>query len=105
MLNIFHGCTSLSEVVSLNPTPPTISSNTFTEYTATLQVPISSKEAYQNANYWSKFTNIVEIDPSGIQSIILDKDINAPVYDLNGRKLKEPIRGINIIKGKKLMVK
>lgn len=101
----FFDCTSLSEVVSLNPTPPTISSNTFTEYTATLQVPISSKEAYQNAEYWKNFTNIVEIDPSGIQTITLDKDINAPVYDLNGRKLKEPIRGINIIKGKKLMVK
>lgn len=101
----FRGCSSLSEVVSLNPTPPTISSNTFTEYTATLQVPISSKEAYQNAEYWKNFTNIVEIDPSGIQTITLDKDINAPVYDLNGRKLKEPIRGINIIKGKKLMVK
>ena len=58
----FFDCTSLSEVVSLNPTPPTISSNTFTEYTATLQVPIGCKEAYQNANYWSNFVNIEEIE-------------------------------------------
>lgn len=101
----FRGCSSLSKVVSLNPNPPTISSNTFTEYTATLQVPTGSKTAYQNAEYWKKFTNIVEIDPSGIQSITLDKDTNAPIYDLKGRKLKEPSKGINIIGGKKVVVK
>lgn len=43
-------------------------------------------------------------DLSGIQYVTMDKkSIN--VYDLNGRKLKEPSKGINIIKGKKLMVK
>ena len=58
----FRGCSSLTSVISLNPTPPVISYNTFTEYTATLQVPIGCKEAYQNANYWSNFVNIEEIE-------------------------------------------
>lgn len=104
--NCFWGC-SLYEVTSLNHTPPTIYSNTFTSYPTftTLKVPIGSKTAYQNAEYWKNFTNIVEIDPSGVQSITLDKDINVPIYDMNGRKLKEPSKGINIISGKKYLVK
>ena len=101
----FADCKNLSMITSLNPTPPTITSNTFSNYTATLNVPKGSKTAYQNAEYWKYFTNIVEIDPSGVQTITLDKDINAPVYDLNGRKLKEPSKGINIIGRKKVVVK
>jgi len=101
----FAYCKNLSMITSLNPTPPTITSNTFSNYTATLNVPEGSKTAYQNAEYWKNFTNIVEIDPSGVQTITLDKGINAPVYDLNGRKLKEPSKGINIIGRKKVVVK
>ena len=44
-------------------------------------------------------------EPTSIQSIILDKETKAPVYDLNGRKIKEPNKGINIVGGKKLLVK
>lgn len=44
-------------------------------------------------------------DPSGVQNITLDKSTNAPIYDMNGRKLKEPSKGINIIGGKKYLVK
>ena len=69
-----------------------------------MQVPTESKTAYQNADGWKNFTNIVEIDPSGVQPITLDNDINAPVYDLNGRKFKEPSKGINIIGGKKIII-
>ena len=101
----FAGCNGLTIVTSLNPIPSTISSDTFSSYSATLQVPIGSKTAYQNAEYWKNFTNIVEIDPTGIQSITLDKNTNAPIYDLNGRKLKEPSKGINIIGGKKVVIK
>ena len=101
----FADCKNLSMITSLNPTPPTITSNTFSNYTATLNVPEGSKTAYQNADYWKNFTNIVEIDPSGVQTITLDKGINAPIYDLNGRKLKEPSKGINIIGRKKVVVK
>ena len=33
-----------------------------------MQVPIGCKTAYQNAEYWKNFTNIVEIDPSSLDS-------------------------------------
>ena len=101
----FSGCVSLTLVTSLNATPPSIYSSTFNNYSATLQVPTGSKTDYQNAKYWKNFTNVMEIDPTGVQSITLDKNNNAPIYDLNGRKLKEPSKGINIIGGKKVMVK
>ena len=44
-------------------------------------------------------------DPSEIHAITLDKDTKVPIYDLNGRKLQMPRRGINIIGGKKVVVK
>ena len=104
---VFVNCDSILSITSLNPIPPSASWSLpnidFSQ--ATLSVPSGSKEAYQNASFWKNFTNIVEIDPSGVQTITLDKGINAPVYDLNGRKLKEPSKGINIIGGRKVLLK
>ena len=101
----FSGCDKLTSVTSLNSTPPSMVSNTFDNYAAMLQVPIGTKTKYQKTIYWRNFKNIVEIDPTGIQSITLDKDKKSPVYDLNGRRLESPQKGINIIGGKKVVVK
>ena len=101
----FRGCSGLTSVTSLNPTPPTIYSETFSRYTAVLNVPIGSKAAYQAANYWRKFTNIKEIDVAGVQGIQVDKDQNAMVYDLNGRRLNAPTKGVGIINGRKVLMK
>lgn len=102
----FYECSGLTTITSLNKTPPAVGVSPFYGcYSATLQVPKGSKKAYMNADYWNKFKKIVEIDPAGIQNIILDKEINSPVYDFNGRKLKNPQKGINIINGKKVIIK
>ena len=58
----FDGCW-LKEIYSLAKTPPTIDSSTFNDYSATLYVPAGAKEAYQAADYWENFTNIVEMEP------------------------------------------
>ena len=73
---------------------------TFSDYSATLYVPIGSKEAYQKASVWNKFTNIIEMD-FGIKgditgdesvdvgdittlvSIILDDSLTADAADVN----------------------
>lgn len=97
---------NIKTITLLGTVPPQVHSlGAFRNYYATLYVPTGTKDAYQNAEYWKNFTNIVEIDPSGVQTITLDKGINAPVYDLNGRKLKEPSKGINIIGRKKVVMK
>jgi hypothetical protein len=44
-------------------------------------------------------------DPSGIEVITLINDKKIPIYNLNGIKLKQLQKGINIVGGKKVVVK
>ena len=60
-LNIFEGCTSLTDITcrSLEAwkfEEPMFEESTYT--TATLHVPSSALNAYQNTNYWNKFTHV-----------------------------------------------
>ena len=71
----FRACYNLIEIVSGNPIPPTAINNTFTNVpqTATLYVPLGSKDLYKNAEGWNYFTNIVEDDlKTGVESILAD---------------------------------
>ena len=103
----FSDCPELTDVYCnaevVPSTAPNAFQNSYIDY-ATLHVPSTSIEAYKSVEPWKNFKNIVVYDPSGIQDITLDKDSNAPVYDLNGRRLTEPAKGINIIDGKKAIV-
>ena len=106
--------TYFSTVISLRVEPTaitgrtsynrTFSTNTF-DY-ATLYVPNGTIEKYKATEGWKDFANIVEGTPAGITSVTSDKETtNAPIYDLNGRRLTEPQKGINIIGGKKVVIK
>ena len=60
-MNIFKGCTSLTDITcrSLQAWEfyePMFDESTYT--TATLHVPSSALNAYQNTNYWNKFTHV-----------------------------------------------
>lgn len=46
--------------------PPTIEEYTFENYSCELFVPTDCKSAYQSAEYWQNFTNIIELDPDYI---------------------------------------
>jgi len=113
-------CENLTTVVSLIENPLTItwytsfpwaghraiafSQNTFMN--GTLYVPKGTKSAYKAKEGWKDFRNIVEGTPTSITRVTLDKETtNTPIYDLNGRKLAEPQKGINIIEGKKVLIK
>ena len=113
-------CKNLATVVSLIENPLTItwytsnpvaghiaiafSQNTFMN--GTLYVPKGTKFAYEAKEGWKDFRNIVEGTPTSITRVTLDKETpNTPIYDLNGRKLAEPQKGINIIEGKKVLIK
>lgn len=62
----FNGCNSLTSVTVESLTPVSITSNTFPNRTnATLYVPYGSKEAYETADYWKEFKEIVEKYVSG----------------------------------------
>lgn len=54
-------------------------------------------------------TDVLELDPesvftTSISGISADKGMNA-IYDLQGRRLATPVRGVNIINGRKVIVK
>ena len=73
----FMHCDSLTKITCLATTPPVIGSNTFTYYNADLYVPAGCKEAYEAAEYWNNFTNIIEIEESNVNLFINDFAINA----------------------------
>lgn len=110
----FYNCLAIISIISQNTTPPTISSITFgydTRKNATLYVPAGCKSVYEQAQYWSDFSNIQEGNPTGIKPIAANqpKQLNA-IYTLNGVKLSttnisDLSSGIYVVDGKKVVVK
>ncbi len=81
----FLYCHSLWVVNSLNPTPPVIRENTFSTISY-LYVPLGSKAAYEQDNYWRYFFyNIDEIEEFGdhIDGIIeADFELDGIYYNI-----------------------
>ena len=115
----FNSCRDLTSVISLSTMPSPIDNFAFANYEgyvdgqsvysftpATLYVPIGCKSIYQSTEGWKNFQNIVELDPSTLgKHVTMDADKDAPVFDLFGHKLAQPKKGVNIINGKKVVVK
>ena len=60
--NAFQNCNSLKTITSFIENPFTFQQSTFTSYTATLYVPLGTKEKYQGTSYWNRFPTIEEFD-------------------------------------------
>ena len=96
----------LEIIYSLSPVPPTYGGFLNKIYlNSTLYVPYGSLSAYQAAEPWKNFWNISELAPTGIKGVEADKAKPIGIYDIQGRKLNAPKKGLNIIDGKKVMVK
>lgn len=102
----FDGCSGLKDIYSLAQTPPSIFHYySFSSYSSTIHVPTGCKVAYQTAAIWQEF-NIVEEDLSDIKTPVLShEEKKAPCYDLQGRKVDYPSKGIYIHNGKKVLLK
>lgn len=96
------GYTDFDTIISLNTTPPSCDEMFFSTYTlenAILIVPKGTLQSYVSAIGWKDFINIKETDVDGIQNINADNSkTEIERYDIFGRKLNNPTKGINIIK-------
>ena len=66
--------------------------------------------AYKAATPWSNFKEIVALtnddpQPTGIDKIVATDNNKGVLYDLNGRRVDNPAKGLYIKNGKKHVVK
>ncbi len=84
------------------PIPPSVGKYGLYYYynSATLTVPKGSIELYRRAPYWSLFKHIVEEESDGIKNPISNHANITEIarYDIQGRSIHVPEKGINIIK-------
>ena len=71
---------------------------------ACLYVPSGRKFAYEKTSPWKNFY-ILEMDYTGIDEVKGEDENVKAFYDLQGRKVETPTKGIYIINGKKKLVK
>ncbi len=103
----FYGCAKLIDIYVASIRAITASENIFNEAAynnACLYVPNGYKSAYEETTPWNKFF-ITEMDFTGINDVITDAKTPKVYYDLNGRIVMNPTKGIYILNGKKVWVK
>lgn len=93
----FYHCSGLTQIISYASTPPFCDSVAFDEITTstcTLRVPSGTLKTYKEKYPWKKF---IIIDDISVKSASVVQPETKSVFDLNGRKQKNVLRGINII--------
>ena len=105
----FQSCLKLTDVYCYAETVPMTDDDAFDGSptgTATLHVPANAVEDYWAAWPWGDFfKEVVALDPDGIVGVKQSDDSNCQYYDLTGRKVSHPQKGIYIRNGKKVVVK
>ena len=72
---------------------------------AILYIPNGTKTIYDKREPWNVFFYIVEMDFTGIDEVKSENVKFKTIYDLQGRRVENPTKGIYIIDGKKVLVK
>ena len=115
----FTGCEKITEIKVALEKPIRGSADIFADAVydnATLYIPNGTEQLYQKREPWNLFFYIAEMDFTGIDEVLdevkseptVDASQNGEVqtiYDLNGRKVVTPKKGLYIIDGKKVLVK
>ncbi len=102
----FRGCTCLKEIYCLTEETPKVESNTFLFLDVSnvlLIVPEDAVERYKAHPVWGQFH--IET-PTGIKEMG-DKQCTMydDVFNLAGQRLSKPQKGLNIVNGRKVLIK
>ena len=104
----FSYCSSLTSVTNLATSPQKIAESTFYDYDKkerVLHVLPSYKAAYEAADFWKDFS-IVEDATTGIDAVKETPTISSDkIFSISGQRLDKTKKGVNIINGKKILVK
>lgn len=112
----FSDCTAVTELISRAATPPTCGSQALDDinkWECKLYVPTGTQTKYKNADQWKEFffceegTGSATQDPETAVPAPLSQIIKIidTIYNLSGQRYNKPRKGINIIDGKKIVVK
>ena len=95
----FADCISLVKIRSKATTPPVCGAQALSDinkWNCELMVPDASVALYQAADQWKDFFYII---PDGVDEVEVDGNaVEVERYDIHGRLLIEPTKGINIVK-------
>ena len=108
--------TNMSKLASAGMSEPTATGSSFVLAGAqvtgncTLYVPMESEEDYRIYDSWREFKKIVGFDTTGIKDIedITSMDAETRkqrIYSISGVRMSKPQPGLNIINGRKVIVK
>ena len=71
----------------------------------TLQAAAAKAKGWTPSYYIDGWVEYPGSDPTGIDEVWQNEDVNVPIYNLNGQRIDKPRKGLNIIGGKKVFVK
>ena len=112
-MQTFDGC-PLENLIVRAMTPPDPDFGGFTSpfgfddsifENCTVHVPAGALANYKNDSGWGQFMNIVEDVATSISAIDHSTTTAGKCYNLNGQRVNAPVKGINIVGGKKVLVK
>ncbi len=105
-------CNNIQSITFLSTTPPTIYPGSFEahyhNYAITIHVPEGCRDTYEDSTVGQPFTNIVDDVKisTGISNVTLSNaDTKSRIFRLNGTRVSSLQKGINIVNGKKVVVK
>ncbi len=113
----FRECTNLTTVTCWATSVPKIKTHVFMVWSneaknyivnpkTTIYVLSELENEYKSAENWSEYASIIKsIDPTGIEKVVNHESETEQIYDLQGRRIIKPTKGLYIVNGKKVFVK